>query len=267
MPHQEGLGCDIIGRILSKGNIVMAIVKCKNCGASFEDTLAQCPYCGTMNKKGAYREFRKKISNVIDSLLGLKDEVQRSVSAIVLRSLLRSLIIVAVIVGLAFVCARFKNVNYFNDKEYDQEVLEKITWLDDNLDRLNDAYEKGDYKAVEKIYYENSRAASGWVHYPTYCLKKECRAIEDAGKIDAQQLQRALYILFYPRMYTGYSGISRVSEEDYDLICGTVIELMEKAGYGYPELEEIYKACRDNQGYLSYELVKTYVKEGSDGQL
>ena len=245
----------------------MKTVKCKNCGASFDDDLAQCPYCGTMNKKGAYREFRLKIRDMIDSLLGLKDEVHSSVSAIILGALLRSVILIAVIVALAFVCAKFKNVNYYNDKEYDQEALEDITWLDENLDRLNEAYEQGDYKTVEKIYYENTRAASSWVHYPTYALKKELKKVEDAEKISAYDLERALYILFYPRYYTGYSGMNRIEDDEYDIICGTVMELLEKKGYSYSELEEIYKDCKDSYGFMDIEKVRKHVKEDGNGKL
>ena len=245
----------------------MKKVKCKNCGASFDDTLAQCPYCGTMNKRGAYREFRLKISDMIDSLLGLKGEVQRSVSSIILGALLRSVVLIAVIAGLAFVCARFTNVNHYNDKEYDQEALEDITWLDENLDRLNEAYENGDYKAVEKIYYENSGAASSWVHYPIYCLKKEYHALEEATQIDARQLQRAMYLLFYPRYYAGYSGMNKIEDDEYDLLADSVTTLMKEKGYEYSELKDIYKACSDSYGYITFDLVKKYVKEDGNGKL
>ena len=68
----------------------MSIVQCKNCGVGFDGGLSYCPYCGTMNKRGAYAEFRGKISSLIDSMLGLKDNVEKSVSRIVLSSLLRS---------------------------------------------------------------------------------------------------------------------------------------------------------------------------------
>ncbi|MBO4537736.1 MAG: zinc-ribbon domain-containing protein, partial [Erysipelotrichaceae bacterium] len=27
---------------------------CKNCGAAYPEDTEYCPYCGTMNKKGAY---------------------------------------------------------------------------------------------------------------------------------------------------------------------------------------------------------------------
>ena len=245
----------------------MRTVKCKNCGASFGEDMAQCPYCGTMNKRGAYMEFRLKISDMIDSLLGLKDDVQRSVSSIILRAFLRSLILIAVIVGIAFVTSRFVNVNHYNDKEYDQEAMEEIIWLDENLDRLNEAYERGDYKAVEKIYYENSRAASGWVLYPEYCLKKGYKEFEEAARLDFYQLQKALYLIFYPSYYTGYNGMSRVDDEVYDQIRTSVIEYMKEKGYEYSELEEIYKACSDSYGYIDSSLIKNYVKEDGNGKL
>ena len=78
----------------------MKTVKCKNCGASFDENLEKCPYCGTMNKKGAYRSFRLKIVSMIDSVLGLKDDIHNSVSKIIWNSLLRAVILIAQTVGL-----------------------------------------------------------------------------------------------------------------------------------------------------------------------
>ena len=78
----------------------MKKVVCKNCGAQYTDDLAKCPYCGTMHKRGAYRQFRKKISDMIDSMLGLKEKAQASVSRIILLSLLRSALIIAVVIVL-----------------------------------------------------------------------------------------------------------------------------------------------------------------------
>ena len=77
----------------------MKMVICKNCGGSFNDEADRCPYCGTMHKKGAYAKFRRKVSDVIDRLLGLKVEAERSVSRIILSSILRALVLCAVCIG------------------------------------------------------------------------------------------------------------------------------------------------------------------------
>ena len=117
----------------------MSKVRCKSCGAVFDAGLSYCPYCGVMNKRGAYAEFRGKISSLTDAMFGLKEDVQQSVSRMILSSLLRSLLFIAVIVGAAYAFSRTAQVNYYNDPEYDQKAYEEIVWMDENLDKLNEA--------------------------------------------------------------------------------------------------------------------------------
>nr|MCR5067476.1 zinc-ribbon domain-containing protein [Erysipelotrichaceae bacterium] len=104
----------------------MKQIICKNCGASYGEDTEYCPYCGTMNKKGAYKGFRKSVSGLIDRMLGMKEETHRSVSRTIASAMLRSLIMIAVIIGLAFLCSLAFNVNYHNDPEYDQKTLTNI---------------------------------------------------------------------------------------------------------------------------------------------
>ena len=37
---------------------------CSSCGAEFEDTLPKCPYCGSLNYKGAEAEYLGKLEDV-----------------------------------------------------------------------------------------------------------------------------------------------------------------------------------------------------------
>ncbi len=245
----------------------MKTVKCKNCGASFDDDLAQCPYCGTMNKKGAYREFRLKVSDIIDSVLGLKEDVQRSVSSIILNALLRSIVLIALIVGLAFIGSNFAKVNYQNDKEYDQEALDDILWMDEHLDALNEAYENGDYKTVKDLYYDNSSAVRNWNHYPTYCLKSTYSELMNSSRFDAATLQKVLYFFYYPEYFSGYNTMRLIDKEEYGEMCASLLSSMEKRGYTEEELKDIYEKCSDPHGYTEYEKLKQYVKEDGNGQL
>ena len=117
----------------------MKQVVCKNCGAVFDERLEKCPYCGTMNRKGAYRSFRMTFAGMIDQMLGLRDEVNQSTSRMVLFAFLRSLLLIAVVVGLAFLFAQTAQVNYYSDPKYDQEAYETIVWEDENLEKLDEA--------------------------------------------------------------------------------------------------------------------------------
>ena len=245
----------------------MSTVKCKNCGASFDSKWSRCPYCGTMNKSGAYAEFRRKMSSVIDSMLGLKENVQRSVSRTILSSLLRSLIFIAVIIGLAFAFSRTAQVNYYNDPEYDQKAYEEITWMDENLEKLNEAYENGDYKTIETLYYQQSGAVRNWVHYPSYTLKSAFEKLEGEKRLDVYRFEQMMHFIFQPEYYTGYNGMSRVDESEYAAMRDTLISKLEDHGYTFSELEEIYAKCANSSGFLNINLLEEYVKEGENGKL
>ncbi len=240
----------------------MSTVQCRNCGSFFNASRSSCPYCGTMNKRGAYAEFRMKISSLIDSMLGLKENVEKSVSRIVLSSLLRSMIFIAVIIGIAFAFSRTAQVNYRNDPKYDQQAYEEITWMNDNLAKLNEAYESGDMKAVEKLYYQQPNAVRTWSRYPSYALKLGYQKIKGEDRFDAYRFQRMLHLIFKPEIFTGYNGMNRVDEAEYEEMRDDLIAELEERGYSLSELEEIYEKCTDSYGYVDSDLLKEYVKEG-----
>ncbi len=243
----------------------MSTFRCRNCGAVFDAKLSSCPYCGTMNKRGAYAEFRMKISSVIDAMLGLKENVQQSVSRMILSSLLRSLIIIIVIVGAAFAFSRTAQVNYYNDPKYDQEAYEEIVWMDENLDKLNEAYESGDYKTIEKMYYQQPQAVRTWSHYPDYTLKYTYEKLEAEKRLDVYRLQQMMQFIFQPESYTGRNGMNRADQNEYAAMREALIAKLESGGYTYSELEEIYAECSDSYGYVDGSLLKKYVKEGGNG--
>ena len=229
----------------------MKQVSCKNCGAVYDETLAKCPYCGTMNKKGAYRQFRLKITDMIDGMLGLKDDVHRSISRTILLSFLRALILIAITVGLAFIASRFANVNYYNNWEYDEKAYETILWEDENLEKLEKAYQNEDYKTIEKLYYENSKVVSNWVHYPSYCLRSKYKTIMGEGKLDKFKLEKVLYFLYYPEYYTGYNSAKKIDKEEYGQMRESIVAMMDENGFPEEKLEEIYKEHADEYGYIS----------------
>ncbi len=229
----------------------MKQVYCKNCGANYDETLAKCPYCGTMNKKGAYYQFRKKITGMINGMLGLKDDVHRTVSRTIMLSFLRSLILIATVIVMAFVASRFAKVNYYNDREYDEEAYETILWEDENLEKLEEAYQNEDYKTIDKLYYENSKVVSNWAHYPSYCLRSRYQSIMQEEKLDKFKLEKVLYFLYYPEYYSGYNSAKKIDEEEYEQMKESIITAMSENGFPEERLREIYEKHADEYGYIS----------------
>lgn len=238
---------------------------CKNCGGEFPNTLAKCPYCGTMNKKGAYRDFRRKVSAVIDRLLNLKEESYSSVSRMILLSILRSLILIMVCILLAFVASRFYNVNYYNDSRYDKERLEDIEWENENIQKLNDAYEKRDYETIRKLYYENSSIVYKWEHYASFSLLEEYDKLMKNESFSKYDMTNVMYFLYNPDYYGETDRLSKEEYAEYEENRNALIERIEKEGYPEDKLHEIYEKYADSYGYVSLSDIEDALQEVKNG--
>lgn len=243
----------------------MMQVFCKNCGAAFSGEKERCPYCGTMNRPAVRAGFRAKVADAINRILGLKDEAYQSLSKMIFMACLRALAIVAVIVLLAFACSQLMDTNYHDDYEYDLRALENIEWAEANLDALEEAFEAGDYKTIERLSYENHTVVSAWPHYPEFQLHKAYNDIVKTDRLGAYELQRVLYFLFKPGYYVERNRMASIEEGVYEGLRQDVLDRMQQAGYTEAQLQEIYDSCADSQGYLTASSLEDFVRGGDHG--
>ena len=235
---------------------------CKNCGGEFSDELTKCPYCGTMNRKGAYKDFRKKISRIIDRLLGLKAEAYDSVTKMIGISLLRSVIVVAVICALAFFASLMVNVNYYNDAEYDEEAYQKIIWENENLVSLNEAYENKDFVTVEKLLNQRYSVGYSWEHYSAYSLEKAYDDIVNSPYFNERKLENVIYYCFYPDYFANVYNFTKEEKETYEESRTAMLKYAAENGYSETDLKNIYEEHKDEYGYLIASDLEKYIKEG-----
>ena len=240
-------------------------IVCKNCGGTYDSKLSKCPYCNTMNKKGAYRDFRGKVSDMIDQMFGLKFETYDSRKKVVFAALIRGLIMVVICIGIGAFFGLMSNVNYYNDKEYDEQTLEDIKWEDENLDKLEKAYAENDLETVKKILSQNYRFAYSWEHYTAYVLKGEYKDIMEEQSLNEYIFRDVLYFIFYPDYYANTNKMSKDERQDYLNDKQTVIEKMKGFGYSEEELKHIYDSCKDEYGYISSGDIRKFMKEADNG--
>lgn len=238
------------------------MIRCKNCGGVYDESLDRCPYCSTMNKAGSYAKFRRKVNDIIDSVLGLKEEVGRSVSHNILMALIRGFFIIAIIVGLAYLFSLSVNTNYYNDRKYDEDALKKIEWVNENIDELNRAYLDGDFAKVDELLYQRDSISYQWEYYSPYQMKRAFETVM-TGKdyFPASALQDALYFLYYPDYFFYYDKLSAEDKQLYESYCAQVKEKYAGLGYTEKELKDIYEQCSDD-GYLKTSDLEKYVKGG-----
>ncbi len=125
------------------------IINCRSCGAEFDSSLPNCPYCGRMNLPAAESEYMAKLENIrgdLEDLGGLADKKAIAHSRVLGRKLL--IFAAAVIVIAAAILA----VRAVRDRSDAGKGREEFLWQREAFARMDKLYDSGDWSALSEAY-------------------------------------------------------------------------------------------------------------------
>lgn len=148
---------------------------CKSCGAELNDSMARCPYCGTLIPGGAEKEYMSRLEDIREDMAELETLPRESVRK-ELRSQgrrLRRVIAAAVIIALALAAAFF-----VMDKRYERDNTADYIWGRENFPVMDELFEKGEYEKLEEMLseaMEEDRPVWDWVYFDAFMEVMEDR--------------------------------------------------------------------------------------------
>lgn len=137
---------------------------CPSCGADYDDMLPKCPYCGSMNYKGAEAEYLDKLEDVrsdMEELGSVPEEETRREFRKQGRFFKIVLVIVAVL-ALLF-GAWYWWVNWEPERDPQADYL----WKQTNYPIFDELYEQGKYEELVELYIkaiEEEQPIFQWEH-------------------------------------------------------------------------------------------------------
>lgn len=235
---------------------------CENCGAKFDDELERCPYCGTMNAKGAFKSYRKKLFGIKDNLRKLDDEAYSSLQELIIKSLLKTFVILLICVAIGVVIG-FMLPRTYSDADYEQRIYDEVVWLAENDAALSEALNNRDYATLEALREENYGAFYEWNHYDIYTLigaeeefdEAVTEALEDINSLDYNSFYIAdgLCILYNPESIVNVN----FDEEELAIYTDMVNNINEKflsLGLDAEDTRRLYDECSYEYGVDSERL-------------
>ena len=243
---------------------------CQNCGARFNDDLERCPYCGTMNTKGAFKGYRRRLHKIKDNMAELDDDAYNSLQELIIKSLLKGLGIIAICVALG-IALGFIMPRGYDSEEYEEETYNELLWMEENTVKLDEAYAKRDMEALEDLVYEQDSIGYAWEHYDVF----NTWSIEDRLLAAAEQIAEnkeyyeyniypfadALELLYDPENIFGLDHQFTGDEEQYyqDSI-NNINEAFLSIGLSNDDTLSIYRECDDTYG-VDTERLESILKE------
>ena len=249
---------------------------CGNCGAEITEKDAYCPYCGVMNVRAAESEYMEKLEDIRENTEKLGDEGRRHTKKEIGRVgklAARVFIIVAVLVlGLFAFSWAMDNVLFGSGRDARDEAAFKEKYFP----KLEELYESGDMDATSDYMNEiggedGAEVLLMWQHYKfvsyysDYRFIRGVRGTEFDNDFWKRKYGDVLYAGIELIYQAGYFGQKKMSAEETEKVKEYAAEaediFAEYFSLDKSELDEIYKNCTDEEGYVYYTKIQEWAKK------
>lgn len=245
---------------------------CSSCGAEFEDTLPKCPYCGSLNYKGAEAEYLGKLEGVRRDMQQLEQVPEKELKKKLKKKqkfVIKLLILLAALAAiLAIIVFRAR---YIEPRDARADYL----WEKENFPVLDRLYREQDFEGLTDFYEQaviEDRVIDRWEHSGIFTRLMSCRnareylTLEQSGETlrDYQEIQ--LLDDYWILRGLEYSG--GMSEEDKEYIRpyveATLNSLADRYTFTAEEEKKFEDSLRNNYGYPRYEDCEEYIKKHNE---
>lgn len=253
-------------------------IVCSSCGAKFRQSLPKCPYCDTLNYKGAEAEYMGRLQNLRGEVEKLGDvpeqetrkELQkqkRHVKAILLILFLVAAV-VAGIVGLKKLLSR---------DDFEADSQEEVLWQKEMFPLLDELYKQEEYDKLMEVFdeaIEERRSVYEWKH-AGFCYElSKCQVVN--GLLDEEAAGAAMDEydeVFLLNTYWHFRGIDygiELSDGERKRLQPYFDECIDRLGTRWnltdEQQAEFEKQIKNNQGFVSYDFCEEVIKQWMKGK-
>ena len=246
---------------------------CSSCGAEFEDTLPKCPYCGSLNYKGAEAEYLGKLESMRQDMQQLEQVPEKELKKKLKKKqkfVIKLLILLAALAAILAVIV-FR-VQYIEPRDARADYL----WEKENFPILDRLYQEKDLEALMDFYeqaVEENRTIDRWEHSGIFRWLMSCRdareylALEQSGETLNEYQQALLLDDYWMMRGLDYSEVI-LTEKDREYIRpyveATLNSLADRYTFTAEEEKKFEDSLRNNYGYPRYEDCEEYFENLED---
>lgn len=149
---------------------------CPSCGGEYADWAQKCPYCNSVNEYADEQLYMAHLEEVRRRLDQVDEEAEASYQRSI-RKPVKKVFLIILLLTIASVFIFFSLVRLFQklSRQSEDHMIAEQIWGQENFDRLEDLYEKGEYDTILNEYYDeilkddSSQNFYNWKHYGFIC--------------------------------------------------------------------------------------------------
>ena len=243
-------------------------ITCPSCSAVYEDHLPKCPYCGTLNIKGAEAEYFEKLENIREDMEELETvPIQEAKKEVIRQSVFLKRILLAV-GGIVMIAAL---ITLFVNREEKIDAKAEYLWKQETFPILNALYEEKKFEELNKEFWEfavDDMPVWSWEHADFCDLLDQSYYFEEI--LDKEILGEKLTEFdFTHLLYYGFRMTERLedelSEDELENLAPYLSMVKEdfmcRWEFSEKDLEAIAKEREKNYGIVSFAFCEDYIKK------
>lgn len=245
---------------------------CSSCGAEFEDTLPKCPYCGSLNYKGAEAEYLGKLESMREDMQQLEKVPEQELKVKIKK---KQKFVVKVLILLVVLAAAFAAVVFAARYTKPRDAKADYQWQKENFPVLDRLYQEKDFEGLTQFYIQaigEDKLIDVWEHSGIFPRLVSCQSakeyleMEQNGETLLEYQQVQLLDDYWTMRGLEYSG--GMSEEDKEYIRpyveATLSSLADRYTFTAEEEKKFEESLQNNYGYPRYEDCEEYIKKHNE---
>ncbi len=245
------------------------LIHCKSCGAKFEEDLPKCPYCGTLNYKGAEHEYLNKLEDIREGMEDLQevpeDEVKKEIKK-------QGKFVGKVILIIGILMVGLGLLFYWITRDPERDRKEDYLWMQENFPIMDKLYEDENYEELMKFYLDEIEAQNvvwEWNHADFCSLYLDIMEIyeildmEERGEeITRYDYETLFYLEWVVKGIPLRDGIDEEEEKRLEPYYSRVLlDLESRWNMSEEDYQMFLEQIENNHGMVEYEDCRDYMEK------
>lgn len=240
---------------------------CPSCSAEYDDTLPKCPYCDTLNYKGAEAEYLDKLEDMRSDMEDLGNIPEQETKKEFAK---QGKFLKKVLFGIGLCVILLTVLMVWTNREQKIDAKAEYSWKQENFPIWDELYENQEYSTLVEMYWEAAKIGMpywDWKHGDFCEWLDSMMYLEQLLDAEAkgEQLKESYYvdILYYQLRIEG-AGLEGLSQEEKERLAPYMKPVTEdfKRRWNFTETEKdaISMEQKKNYGYVSYDFCEEFIK-------
>ena len=244
------------------------IIICKSCGADFDASQPNCPYCGTMNLPAAEKAYMQKLEGIRTDLHRMGQRAEKETKKHFGR-LGKKLLIFALVLLVAL--ALGFGLYARHEKAQAAREREQYLWQREYFAKLDECYAAADYDALCDLYYLASVEGR-----PVYSYKHDsfCNYLVSIAQAEAESRYATpgtdqSYLFYSEINLYRLERLWGISEEEREILAqlrAPILEDFEARFQLTPEEMLAFQRILEKEDCVSYKACAEFLETRGDGQ-